>query len=337
MKQKLTITLFLSIFLWGISTGQDIHFTNYNFSPLYLSPAKTGSFLGSYRFAANARTQFNSFIVKPYRTVMASADMNIDFGLKDHHWIGAGLNIHSDQAGDLSFQNNGVHLSLAYHYALDPKYKTIITLGLQAGATQRTINSDNYSSFETLSKGTDPDLLLLDNFNPTITDFNVGVSFKRMTTKTNYIDMGLAVNHLTQSEFQFSGSGIRNVVARRVNAYVEYHIQSSKQLAIKPIIVYSRMFNFQNLFGQFNLEYKPNRKKDTLIKGGLGYRNGDALQILAGMYYKEWDVGLAYDLTVSSAANLTNRFGGLEIGIKRIIIANKKPDEEPPAILCPHF
>ena len=96
------------------------------------------------------------------------------------------------------------------------------------------------------------------------------------------------------------------------------------------------MWLFQNLFGQFNLEYRPNKKSDTIIKGGLGYRSGDAVQLLAGIIYKGWDVGIAYDLTVSSAADLTNRYGGIELGIRRIIIANRKPDVNPKE-LCPRL
>ena len=96
------------------------------------------------------------------------------------------------------------------------------------------------------------------------------------------------------------------------------------------------MFNFQNLFGQVNLQYQPNRKSPTLLKGGLGYRAGDALQFLAGMYYKGWDVGIAYDLTVSTARRFTNGFGALEIGIKKILIKNTKPEVKP-VILCPKF
>lgn len=343
MNLKPNILLIIGLLLCSLVYSQDIHFTNYNYAPLYLSPAKTGDFAGSYRFGVNVRDQFSSFIVEPYRTLMAYADMNIAKGIKPHHWIGAGINVYADNAGDLSYQNTGAHLSLAYHYAIDPKYKTVITLGLQYGMTQRKIDPENYQSDVSLRNALsnmsspDPDRALLDDFNPTVGDLNVGISLKRWTSKTAYLDAGVAVNHLLQSEFTFTGSNIQNPVARRINAYAEYYIQTSKQLAIKPIIVYSRMFNFQNLFGQFNLEYKPNRKKTTLIKGGLGYRVGDALQFLAGIDYKGWDIGIAYDLTVSSAAEYTNKFGGIEIGIKKILIANTEPKPEPPVILCPHF
>ena len=337
MKTRFSILIIIFLSLSTFLHSQDIHFTNYEYSPLYLSPAKTGAYAGSYRVGANVRSQFNTFINEPYQTVMAFADLNFGVGLKPHHWIGAGINVYSDRAGDLTYQNTGAHLGLAYHYAVDPKYKTVFTLGMQFGMTRRNIDGRNYSSLETLSGNAgDPDRDLLNDFNPNIGDFNLGVSMKKWTSKTAYLDIGVAVNHLLQKEFSFTGSSIQNEVARRTNAYIEYRVQTNRQMAIRPMIVYSRMFNFQNLFGQFNLEYKPNRKSTTIIKGGLGYRVGDAVQFLAGMVYKEWDIGIAYDLTVSSAASYTRGFGAIEIGLKRAFIANTKPEAKP-VILCPRF
>ncbi len=336
MKRRTNFLLLISLCFSTWSFSQDLHFSNYYYSPLYLSPAKTGAFAGTYRLGANVRDQFSSFIEKPYQSLMAYADMPIAFGLKPHHWIGVGMNVYSDRAGDLGLGNTGAHLSVAYHYALDPGYKTVITAGVQYGMTQRTINKDNYRSEMTINGNIDPDENLLNNFNPSLSDINFGLSLKNWTSKTSYIDIGASLYHLTQSDFRFNSSTIDNPVRRRINAYAEYHIQSTDQLAIKPIIVYSKMFLFQNLFGQMNMEYRPNKKSDTIIKGGLGYRVGDAVQLLAGMIYKGWDVGIAYDLTVSSAASYTNRQGGIELGIKRIIIANRKPKVKPKE-LCPRL
>jgi len=337
MKRRSTLLLALGLLICSTISAQDIHFTNYSYSPLYLSPAKTGAFVGTYRFGANVRDQFSTFIDKPYQTLMAYADMPIAFGLKPHHWIGAGINVFADKAGDLDFENTGADLSVAYHYAIDPKYKTVITLGVQFGMTRMNIDAQNYNSTETLSgNATDPDRGLIENFNPSISDVNVGLSFKKWTSKTAYLDLGASVNHLLQSEYSFSGSSTQIPIARRFNFFAEYHIQTNKQLAIKPLVVYSRMIKFQNLFGQFNLEYKPNVKSETLIKGGVGYRTGDAIQFLAGVVYKGWDVGVAFDLTVSSAAAFTNGYGGLEIGLKKIIITNRKP-KITPVILCPRY
>jgi len=337
MKLRSTLLIAISFFINSMVYSQDIHFTNYSYSPLYLSPAKTGSFLGSYRIGINSREQFSNFIVNPYQTFMAYADMSIAFGLKPHHWIGVGINVYADKAGDLDFQNNGVQLSLAYHFAIDPKYRTVITLGLQYGMTRRNINSGNYNSTETLSGNmNDPDIGLLENFNPTISDVNIGLAIKKWTSKKAYFDVGISMYNLMQSKYTFSKSSLQNPINTRLNVYGEYHIQSTRLLAIKPLLVYSRMTNFQNLFGQFNLEYRLNKKSSTFIKGGIGYRSGDALQFLAGIIYKGWDVGLAYDFTVSSAAEYTNRFGGIEIGIKKIFFSKKKP-KVIPVIFCPRY
>lgn len=184
MKLRLTLLISIGLFVSSFVYSQDIHFTNYSYSPLYLSPAKTGSFLGSYRVGINFREQFSSFIVNPYQTFMTSAEMSFAIGFKPHHWIGAGINVFTDKSGDLDFQNNGVQLSLAYHFAIDPKYKTVITLGLQYGITDRSINSDNYHSGETLRGNNDPDRGLLEDFNPIISDFNIGIALKKWVSKS---------------------------------------------------------------------------------------------------------------------------------------------------------
>lgn len=336
MKGRTKLLILVGLFISSIISAQDIHYTNYSYSPLYLSPANTGAFAGSYRFGINVRDQFSSFIQEPYQTLMAYGDVPLALGLKPYHWIGAGVNVFVDKAGDLNFKNTGAHLSLAYHYALDPKYKSVITLGVQYGMNQRDIDGEKYQSRETLSGNNDPDRELLDDFNPTVADLNIGVNFKRWTSKTAYSNFGISVYHLLQSEYSFSGSNVQNPVARRLNVFEEFYFQTSKQLAFRVNIVYSRMIRFQNLFGQLNLEYKPNKKTDTLIKGGVGFRTRDAIQFLGGVVYKGWDFGVAFDLTVSTAQTYTNGYGGLELGIKKILIVNRDP-KIIPVILCPKY
>lgn len=332
--------LLLTLFLFGICCStycQDIHFSNYSYTPLFLSPAKTGEFAGNYRVGGAIRDQYSSFFEKPYQTVLAYVDTNIDFGLGEKHWISVGMNIYADRAGDLSYQNSGMTGSIAYHLPLDPSYKTVITAGIQYGVSQRNIDGSQYRSSETLNgNNNDPDKMLLEDFKPSINDLNIGIDVKRWTSKTAYFNVGFAMNHLLKPDFRFTGSNIDNPVDRRLNLYGEYYVQSSKQLAIRPTIVYSKTFNFSNLYGQFNLEYRLNKKSSTLIKGGLGYRSGDALQMLAGVIFKGWDVGLAYDMTVSSASAYNNSFGAIELGIKKIFIVNKKPKVKPKA-LCPRL
>ena len=59
------------------SFAQDIHFSQFNNSPLNLNPAQTGLFNGDWRFVGNLRNQWSSVPV-PYRTFSLSTDTTLE-------------------------------------------------------------------------------------------------------------------------------------------------------------------------------------------------------------------------------------------------------------------
>ncbi len=322
------IPTFILCFLAISIQSQDLHFTNYQFSPLYLSPAKTGSYLGSYRVGGSARQQFNSFIQNPYQTLTLYADSPVTNGFSKNHWIGVGISLYNDRAGDTERVINGLLSSISYHIGLDKNYNNVVSVGLQYGRSAMTFGTGIWPEEDENEK--------FQNLDINLSDINVGVSFKSKTSKTAFFEIGMAVYHLNKPKYRFSKGNTDNTIDRRYNFYGEYHIQSSDRLYIRPSIIYSRTYNFREFLGQFNLEYAPNKKSSTKITGGLGYRFGDALQFMAGVVYKDWQVGLSYDLTVSSAASYNNNFGGIELGVFRIFTVNKKPKLNPKA-LCPRL
>jgi len=328
--KTLAIIISISFIFSTYAFCQDLHFSNYEYSPLYLSPAKTGHYAGSLRVGANVREQYSSFFERPYQTLMAYVDSPISRGFFKNQWIGAGLNVYTDKAGDSAFSNTGFFGSLAYHIGLDEDYKNVVSLGVQYGANQKRIDGSLLNFEEELngSASSSPDRNLLMNFNPNVNDLNVGLTFKKATSENSHIEVGAAVYHLLQPKYAFSDSDVINPIGQRLNVYGEYHLMASERTLIKPVVVYSKMYNFQNLYGQFNLEHQVNKKSSTIIKGGLGYRAGDALQLLAGVIYKGWNVGLAYDLTVSSAKEYNNSFGAIELGVYKIFSFKKKQKDK---------
>jgi hypothetical protein len=78
------------------------------------------------------------------------------------------------------------------------------------------------------------------------------------------------------------------------------------------------------------------KKKTDMLYFGTGYRIGDALQLMFGLNFKKWDVGIAYDVTVSSASEYNNGRGGFEIGVFRIIEIPQKPTVIP-SLICPRM
>ena len=83
--------------------------------------------------------------------------------------------------------------------------------------------------------------------------------------------------------------------------------------------------------GGYNLTFN---EKALQAKAGLGYRVGDAVQILLGANYNDWQFGLAYDLTTSGLTSTNNLRGGFELALSKIIKIYKEPDV-PPVIFCP--
>ena len=118
---RCVLILYLSI---GLSVAQDMHFTQFYSSPLYLNPAFTGANVCS-RVALTYRNQWPG-ISTAYKSYLFSADHYLD---KYH--LGIGLLLGNDEAGTGQLRTTIVVPSVAYEARLN---KTIaVRLGVQPG------------------------------------------------------------------------------------------------------------------------------------------------------------------------------------------------------------
>ncbi len=123
--------------------AQDPHFSQYQHTPLWVSPALTGQIAGDMRLTANYRNQWSSVTV-PFQTVALSYDMRIPkyFG-KSCSYFGGGLFLLNDQAGDSEFRTTIAQLALSYHQSMSNKGKpSYLSLGLMVGGGQMGFNPD---------------------------------------------------------------------------------------------------------------------------------------------------------------------------------------------------
>lgn len=325
---KLRTTFYLAILLVsGLSlTAQDIHFSNYNYAPLFINPANTGAFSGTYRAGANYRTQFYTFFDNPYVSTSAYFDSPVTFVIKDKAWVGVGLMISQDQVGDIGMRNTGVMGNAAFHYALDPKFKSVISLGAQYG---RITHGSNVKRFEPGSgqgqNDLDYTLVMSDNFSPGYNDVSIGLRFKQEMSKTSDLIVGAAFQHITSPRYSFTNSPITNRIGRRLNVHGQYILNPSDRMTWKPGFFFSASEGFTNTILQVLGEYQVNKKSTSRVNYGLGYRMGDAAIITMGFIFKGWNFAFNYDLTLSSASAYNNNTGGIELGVFKIFTINKKP------------
>lgn len=322
--------------LWcGEGSAQDTHFTNNRFAPLHYNPANTGAFYGSYRLSGMYRDQYDSFILKGYQTKLINLDSPVKLGFQPHHWVGWGLHFISDKAGDLGFSTSGAIGGAAYHFAFDKNYKQVLTLGAQYGVISRKVKDPEMARFADVIFSGDPsmDQELLNSLEDSYNDLNVGLLYRANVSETTSLEVGGAAMHILGSDrerFQM------NSVQRRINLHSRVRMQQAANIIFEPGVFVSLSNGANDIAGQFMMEYLLKDLDNTVVHFGLGYRLGDAAQVMGGLVYKGWHIGLAYDFTVSSAASYNNSLGGFEIGIQRIIKIYRKPDPDP-VLFCPRF
>jgi len=326
MKLRTTSFLLLLFLVSASVSAQDLHFSNYTYAPIYFNPANTGAFEGTYRAGANYRNQFYTFFDNPYQSVSAFVDSPITFVLKKKAWIGVGLMLSQDQVGDLGMRNTGVMGNAAFHYAFDPKFKSVITIGAQYGNISHGSNIKSFIPGSGQGEN-DPDFSLVEstNFSPSYNDLSIGIRYKQTMSKTSDFVVGVSMQHLTSPRYSFANSSVSNKIGRRLNAHGHYNIEASPRMTWRPGFYFSSTEGFSNTILQVLGEYQINKKSDIRLNYGLGFRMGDAAILTMGFIYKGWNFAFNYDLTVSSAGQYNSNTGGIELGVFKIFTVNKKP------------
>ena len=111
--------------------GQDVHFSQFFFSPQLLSPAEIGNVNAEYRLNANQKTQCRE-VSRPYSSFALMGDGSFDF-LPENLSVGAV--IMNDNAGDSRFNTFSFLIGGSYLYHIKGDEKHQLSGGLQTGVT----------------------------------------------------------------------------------------------------------------------------------------------------------------------------------------------------------
>lgn len=311
----------------NIINAQDIHFSQYNASPLNLNPALTGFFDEDYRFTLNHRQQWRSVTV-PYQTISASIDRKIinDKSKKDIY--GFGLQINRDKAGDSEFGIIQALLSFAYTRSLNKANTHYLSFGFNTGPAQRTINYSKLT-FDNQWDGSmyNPDLSTGETFN--INDyffFDVAIGanwFGKLSDDLN-VNLGTSYSHLNEPlQSLFNNPDIR--LDKKLTGHLSFEYHASDKIVILPTALYLNQGPLQEItFGLFGRYVKEDSKYNYLAFNiGNFYRNKDAYVIVLGIDYKKISFGISYDLNLSTLKPASNLKGGYELSLQYKISTKK--------------
>ncbi len=329
MKFTVKSLLFVAALFVGLqSNAQDIHFTQFNMSPLTLNPANTGGHDGLWRTNAIYRNQWNSVTV-PFVTFAGSFDAPLFRALGEDNYLAAGIQFYNDQAGDGNLTQNAFIASLAYHLTLDDESSTRLSLGMQGGYHSMTINLQNlYWGDEFFNGGFQPGTTG-ETLDPKYDYFtaNVGLKWSHTVSEKLSYFVGGSVFNLNQPRISFLTKANNEVgLDIRLNGQLGVQWNLTEQLQIKPAFMYQTQSSATEMIAGMELRYVIDPNALTALAPAFfvgGYTRLDDNGSILGTVGLEWNsfrVGVAYDY-MGNKENLgkVSNYGGFEVGLQYIL------------------
>ncbi|MBN2681445.1 MAG: PorP/SprF family type IX secretion system membrane protein [Bacteroidales bacterium] len=334
MRSLLIIAL---IVFANLAKSQDIHYSQFLSSPINLNPSLAGSFNNDYRLVMNHRNQWQSVTV-PFRTFSAAFDTRITSLPISKSFIGAGLQINSDRAGDSRFGTQQVKLVLSFHRILKSDSSMIISGGIAGTYNYHSIDYNSlYYGSQYDGHQYNPSLPnneIFGNDRLSYFDFETGLMFYHVINEVK-MRYGISFNHLNKPLISFEGNE-QVELYRKFNFFAQSEFNISEQMKAFPSILFLRQGQFQEIMIGGLLRQRLNHIAFNAFYFGGWLRWKDALVLKIGMDYFNLNLGISYDINISKLVVASNSLGGLELSLI-YIFGKRKKYEIPVHMNCPVF
>lgn len=310
--------------------AQDIHYSMFNETPVMLNPARAGVPFDA-RVILNYKSQWQS-VASPYQTMAFSGDMAIGKKKNKKTYLGLGLNVFNDKAGDVGMKTTQVGLSLSGVMMPDANNK--ISLGLMGGYMMRGLAGTNQqwgeqydgSAFNsTLPTG---ESSTFQNFG--IPDAGVGLNWyygkgeKYMTANDGVkLDFGIAMFHPHTPKYSFYTDPSEKLYPKIVGHAWSSIGTGNSNLCLEPSLLVVLQGKQKEITPGVNLKYLATegsrytgRKKASAFSIGAYYRSSDAFILTTMWEYSSYAAGFSYDVNTSSLKTASHARGGMEVFLR---------------------
>lgn len=331
--RQIIIHIIISFF-GVVAYAQDVHWSQFDYNPIFQNPANTGRFDGgNQRFHANFRDQWRSVTV-PFQTI------NFTYDYK-HIWknLSFGGHFFHDVAGDGQFRTIEIMPAVSWNQLFGNQNNQRIFLGGQVGINYRQFDPSNFtfgdqwngSSFSP-SQVTNEVFFSDQKLN---LNASMGTVYSILFDERKNIAGGLAVHNLVRPNQGFFLVDVPREM--RTNIFVQGQYPINLDWDLQP----SLQVNFQGAYREFIIGSQAryvlkDRMGDYLaVKMGTYFRFMDAFYLMGGLEWQNWWAGISYDVNVSKLAVASRGRGGFEFSLRYIIKsikANKKLYR-----VCPDF
>ena len=288
--------------------AQDPVFSQFYSSPLSVNPALAGNGDAHWRIVGNHRSQWIGEGLEPLTTTSISFDGKL-FRQRDKevNYIGGGLLFLQDKGLSGAYKSNSFHFIVSSHVSLDEEDNNGLSLGIGGSYSNTLIDFSQLSFGQQLgSSGFNRSLptneAYLSNVKPYYSMF-AGITYTYANENSSF-DIGVSGYRFIKTN-RSALNDPNQTDPPRYNIHADYQTFLSDKVVFNTNAIcvlesnlqsYTAGVNFGRILG--DLDASP-----TVLNAGLWYRNNEAVIPYLGLVYRNMQVGLTYDIPVSSSNN----------------------------------
>lgn len=316
--------------------AQDIHFSQVNETPLFLSPANTGFYNGYVRAIANYRNQWAA-MNNAFQTYAFSVDGGLFKSKKRPAFMGLGLTFFNDQAGVAKLRKTNILLNVSGLVKLGKS--SAISVGLAGGAAATNGNYDKLT-YESQFNGNTIDPAT-SNGEPlyrqyTTVDVAAGAAYEFAKYKRDQdhddvssFKISIGAFHLNRPVQEYGPGSASRMPVRWTAAFTSVFDLEDTKFTLTPTIVYHSQGSYEELFLGSYVKFRMStgtkvtgEKTQNAIGLGIFYRNKDAIVAKLLCDLGDYSVGIAYDINVSGYRTASKGMGGFEVSLRYNMLAS---------------
>lgn len=283
------------------------------------------------RIILNYKDQWRS-VASPYKTFGFSGEINTRKKKSQENYIGIGLQVYSDKAGDSDMGTYMGSLNISGILKIDDNNK--LGLGLMGGYGQHSVNYSNLqwesqyngSAYVSGASSGEPQ----NSTSYTYPDIGAGIAWSygkdQMYISANngiHAVVGISAFHFGLPSYSFY-TQTNEKLNTKINAHatIEFGIKNTN-LLIAPNILYTKQGTQNELIAGSKFKYVLQEgskytliKKSSAISLGIDYRIEDALITSFMFEYSNYSIGISYDVNMSKLKLASNYRGGLELALR---------------------
>ena len=301
-----------------VSAQTDPHFTqNYTY-PMYINPAMTGSSDGDYRASAIYRGQWGG-ITNPYRTA------GFSFDTRTNKNLALGGSVLNQSAGDGGFNYFNAAASIAYtgvKFGVNDEHRMVFAM--QFGVLNRTVDQTKFKWGEQWNPitGYNSSNPTSENFAATSsTTLDIGAGalyYDASPDKKANVFGGFSVFHLNKPKDPIitNENTALNTIPMRYVIHGGVSFNISDRARIVPHALYMHQGSAtEAMLGTY---VQLNVNEETDLMAGVYYRFNDAIAPYVGFDYKNFVVGVSYDVNASKLGSMSRNVNSFEISFSYI-------------------